>query len=187
MVTAMTDSTFKKVLKLEFNSPANFVHKNEGEEALTCGGVYRKAHPNWRGWKIVDNYIEMVGADDLSQLSKLCYNNTNMMEAVKYIYTKNYWTELNLEQIKDTQKAEEILCAAINMGKYTAVKLAQEIVGVKADSILGDRTLQAINSFKGNFDKLYDIKEIEFYERLAEKRPKFKRFLRGWKNRARSV
>ncbi|WP_121171391.1 putative peptidoglycan-binding domain-containing protein [Thermovibrio guaymasensis] len=66
------------------------------------------------------------------------------------------------------------------------VKLAQKILGLPVDGILGPRTLSALNSVNPEeFIKDFTLARIAFYTALANKSLKrYALYLRGWINRA---
>jgi lysozyme family protein len=69
-----------------------------------------------------------------------------------------------------------------------AIKRVQEIVGVKVDGIVGDKTIAAINN-KSPLPLFGAIKEArkEYIEEICDKRPKNEKFRRGWMNRVNDI
>lgn len=73
---------------------------------------------------------------------------------------------------------------AVNAGIRRAAITLQKCVAVTEDGIIGPATLKAAR--EKDAEKLiadYANERRAFYNRLAERRPKDKRFLRGWLNR----
>lgn len=183
---AKIEEAFKKVLGLEFNSPANALEWNEGEKGWTFMGIYEFAHPGWEGWSTIKR--ELAADSNRAKVStKLYYDQNLNMEVLKF-YKVKFWDRMRLDEVVSQKIAEELFVFAVNAGIGTAVKVAQTCVGVQADGILGSGTLKALNGFdEKRFDKDFDLLEIKHYELLAEKNPNFKKFLQGWKNRAVAV
>lgn len=104
-----------------------------------------------------------------------------------YIFLNGYWDKMKASQIKNQAIANIVVDWAWASGPGTATKCIQDILGVDVDGIVGPKTLQAINTAPQNslFDKIKSAR-IKFVERLAELRPKDKKFLTGWKNRINS-
>lgn len=104
-----------------------------------------------------------------------------------YIFLNGYWDKMKASQIKNQAIANIVVDWAWASGPGTATKCIQDILGVDVDGIVGPKTLQAINTAPQNslFDKIKSAR-IKFVERLAELRPKDKKFLSGWKNRINS-
>ena len=98
-----------------------------------------------------------------------------------YIFLNGYWDKMKASQIKNQAIANIVVDWAWASGPGTAAKYVQNILGINADGIVGPQTLQAINTAPQNslFDKIKSAR-ITFVERLAELRPKDKKFLNGW-------
>lgn len=73
---------------------------------------------------------------------------------------------------------------AVNCGVSRAAKLLQATVGAAQDGIVGPNTRTAVTMY-GAYRAAMNMlaKRDNFYRDLAERRPKDKRFLRGWLNR----
>jgi len=188
------NKAFDTLMKLEWSNCKDALHKNEGEEGYTFMGVYQKAHPDSVLWEILDDYkfIEDIDGEpddgQLKRLSILMCNNTNAMQEVKKIYRSEYWNRAKLYDVQSQKIAEEIFVFGVNAGIERAIKLAQRIVGVKPDGIVGVKTLAALNSYNGKlFDILFDAGEARYYESLVRAKEKFARYEDGWLNRAKAV
>ena len=188
------NKAFETLKKLEFEDCSDALHKNEGEDGYTFMGIYQKAHPDSILWEILDNYkfIEDIEGEpteeQLKRLSVLMCNNTNDLQEVKKIYRRDYWNRAKLYDVKSQKIAEEIFVFGVNAGIERAIKLAQEIVGVEADGIVGPKTLEALNGYKEKlFDILFDAGEAEYYESLVRAKKRFAKFEDGWLNRAKAV
>ncbi len=188
------NKAFETLMKLEWSNCEDALHKNEGEDGYTFMGVYQKAHPDSILWEILDNYkfIEDIDGEpddgQLKRLSILMCNNTNALQEVKKIYRRDYWNRAKLYDVKSQKIADEIFVFGVNAGIERAIKLAQEIVGVKPDGIVGPKTLEALNGYKEKlFDILFDAGEAEYYESLVRAKKRFAKFEDGWLNRAKAV
>jgi lysozyme family protein len=153
----------EKVLQLEGGLK---LHKNPTEPYPTYAGIYRKYYPNWEGWKYIDR------------------GETPPFELVEKFYYENFYKPF--EAIKDERIKDLLFETAVNLGIRQTVKLAQKVLGVKVDGILGNQTLKALNQVDPNdFLKDFTIARIAFYTALANKNPKrYSIYLRGWINRA---
>jgi lysozyme family protein len=71
---------------------------------------------------------------------------------------------------------------AVNAGNRRAAVTLQRALGVADDGVIGSRTLQAANDTTNTEKIIIDYSELRrsFYRRLAEQRPKDKKFLKGW-------
>jgi len=183
------NEAFNRFNGIEFNSPENVLHQNKGETGLTFYGIYKKAHPTWRGWDLIDRHI-VKNHYSRVKASVSAYHDKELIGYVEDFYRVLYWDSLNLDYIKSQKMAEELFFFYLNIGdKKKVVKFAQSIIGVKVDGVLGSKTIQALNGFDEDvFDKEYDKKEISHYKRLVARYPlRFTRFLKGWINRAKMI
>jgi lysozyme family protein len=158
----MFKETLEKVLQFEGGLK---LHRNPTEDAETYAGIYRKAHPEWEGWAYIDR------------------GKLPPFELVEKFYYDNYYKPF--EAVKSDKIRDLLFETAVNTGLRQAIKLAQRVLGVKADSILGPITLSALNSIKPeNFVKDYTLARIAFYTALANRNPRrYGIYLRGWINR----
>ena len=156
------EKALKKVLELEGGLK---LHKNPTENMETYAGIYRKVHPNWKGWKYIDRGLEPP------------------FELVKNFYYENYWKPF--EKVQNEKIKALLFETAVNFGVRQTVKLAQKVLGVKVDGILGPKTLEAINLAEPeDFIRDFTLARIAFYTALANKNPRrYGIYLRGWINR----
>jgi len=183
---AVFEKSMKLLEDLEFNSPRNVLHKNKTESAYTYYGIYRKAHPYWRGWLVVVPTAD--NADKLSEASVALFANEGLRRKVYDFYKTEFYRPLRLTEIHNQHIADEIFIFAVNAGHGQAIKAAQTAVGVEVDGIIGKDTLRALNAIDTSyFDKMYDRMEMKYYEELIARKPKFKIYANGWRNRAEYV
>lgn len=99
-----------------------------------------------------------------------------------------YWNHCKADFIESQGVANAIVDWAWNSGTVTAVKEVQKILGVKADGIIGNITLSAINSHSPLplFGKIHAAR-IAYIERICNARPANRKFYRGWLNRINSL
>ena len=93
-------------------------------------------------------------------------------------------------------KADQIQCQAIAnilvdwvwaSGGYS-IRLAQKLLGVKQDGIVGAKTLAALNAAnqKTLFDRIH-ARRIAYVEGIVRNRPKDAKYLKGWKRRINDI
>ena len=183
---ASMEKAFEKVLKLEFNSPANALHWNKGEKGYTYMGIYEYAHPSWEGW----SKIRKVLAEEKipGKASTMLYYDKELTKMVMEFYKREFWDKMRLDEVHNQNTAEEMMVFGVNAGVRNAVRLAQTVVGTAVDGVIGSKTLAALNAYDGDkFSVEYDKEEIRYYERLVAKNEKFRIYLKGWRNRAIAV
>ena len=87
-------------------------------------------------------------------------------------YKKNYWDSINLNYIESQKVCDEMFMFGVNCGIKQAVKLAQRVVGVADDGVIGNQTIQAINNYdESDFDREFDIEEMKYYDSIIQKNP----------------
>ena len=92
------------------------------------------------------------------------------------------------DEIASQHTADEIFIFGVNAGINKAVKLAQKIVSTKEDGVMGQISLTLLNEYdEAKFDKEFDRAELQYYNRLIEKNPKFRIYADGWRRRAEAV
>ena len=101
------------------------------------------------------------------------------MNEVQNIYFSEYWLKIKGDSIKIQENANVLFDMAVNAGHSRAVKLAQEMLGIKADGICGNVTIGAINSYGSDFCNAYTNKRIEWY-----KARKNQTYIKAWVARA---
>jgi hypothetical protein len=194
----------KKILEMikdvEFSSDnTKLLHKNDGEKGLTYFGIYESAHPNWYGWNIIKKYLDLdedyqeykktENDKDLSLALKKCSrilsNVSDLNFLVEDFYKKEFFNKMKLDLVKSEHKQLEIMCFAINVGIVPTAKVLQRLLNVTVDGLIGQQTIKALNAFDEElFDKLFDIAEIEYYDKLVTNKERFKIYQKGWHNRA---
>ncbi len=152
----------QKVLRFEGGLK---LHKNPTEALETYAGIYRKAHPEWEGWKWIDR------------------GEKPPFELVEKFYYENFYKPF--EKIESEKIKDLLFETSVNLGVRQTVKLLQKVLGVKTDGKLGPKTLSAVNSINPEeFIKDFILARIAFYTALANRNPKkYALYLRGWINR----
>ena len=183
---ASIDKAFDIMLKLEFNSPANALHKNKTESGWTFMGIYQTAHPKLSLWTKVDDAVSL--SSSVAEASKMLYADKELLDEVKKFYKDKFWDRMRLDEIKEQHIANEMFVFGVNAGCGRSVRLAQKVVGAVADGLIGPKTIEAINAYDiDSFDREFDSEEIKYYEAIVSNNPEKKIFLNGWKNRAVAV
>lgn len=171
---------FKTIFEDMIQDEGGYVfHKNKGESDYTFAGIYRKWHPNWKGWFYVD---------------KKDFKNKSLLKEVENFYKKNFWNKLKLHLLNSFPKSNLIFDFAVNAGKRKSVKLTQKVINfllnvstdtIKEDGIIGLNTINYLKKIKdAEFSLCFTNLKVQYYAKLALKNDKYKRFYNGWINRA---
>jgi len=173
----------------------------DGETIL---GIKREAHPDWPGWKLIDELKEKVSKEELKDQEfikdnyKDYYNK--IIELAIDFYKKNYWDKFYGDKLPGIIPYQ-LFNFAINAGNYKfAIKKLQQALNyinynlfpdLVVDGIIGKKTLNAINKVKEKnyIDILfYILKSMQYkhYLSLMDKNPEYKKY-RGWFRRVEKV
>lgn len=104
------------------------------------------------------------------------------------ILKEMYWDACRADRIESQSVANAIVDWAWNSGTTTAAKEVQKVLGVEADGIIGNITLEAINSWSPLplFGQIQQAR-IAYLQRICNARPANNKFMRGWLNRVNSL
>lgn len=173
--------------RLEFSNEHNVLEQNATEDGWTFMGIYQGAHPNLDLWKAIRQKMQQYNGD-MKLVGAMMYNNATVRETVEAFYKKEFWDKARLDDVYSQQIANEIFIAGVNMGMKKAITMAQRLVGVSTDGVVGPKTLAAINKFDDTvFDEVYDQLENEHYDSIIANNPSKKIYAKGWRNRAAAV
>ena len=157
-----------------------FIEKWEGgyvNDPLDLGGATNMG-VTIGTWKMVGYDKDGDGdidVDDLKQITR-----EDMKECV---LRPHYWNRCRADEIK-SQAIANIMVDWVWASGVTGIKQVQTLLGVKVDGIVGEKTLNAINSAQQR-DLFLLIKEarVAYVEHICMKRPANMRFRKGWLRR----
>ncbi|MCS7317306.1 MAG: N-acetylmuramidase [Candidatus Dojkabacteria bacterium] len=137
----------------------------------------------WEGGYVNDP--KDPGGETKYGISKASYPSLDIanlsLTQAKDIYKKNYWDKIQGDKINSQKIAESIFDFAVNAGVSTSVKLTQQILNVNIDGVLGNQTLNALNSFNQELFLLkFTLAKIQRYIQICNNRPSSIKFLFGW-------
>lgn len=122
-----------------------------------------------------------IDADDMKKLTK---------EQALEVYKKNFWTDQRYDQLKHDEVKIKVFDMAVNMGPRQANKLLQRSANdcgetLVVDGVLGPKTFASVNWIsEGSMMNALRSHQAKFYKAIVKKNPKYKKFLKGWLNRA---
>ena len=166
---------FSKMLSHE----GGYVNDPDDLGGETYKGIARNSHGSWQGWALIDQF------KNKPDFPHSLDTNPKLQNLVEQFYINNFWLPLNAELIQNQTSADSVFDFAVNSGLTTATRLVQSIVGTKIDGIIGEITLNKINSMDlGYFQAKLIVAKIEYYINTIRKRPTSKKFLLGWISRS---
>jgi len=179
------NEAFENTVKYE-GGYSNDKYDSGGE---TYMGISRVYHPNWEGWKLIDE----------GRKSNIGLEGYTILLMVKEHYKKEYWNKIKGDQLKDQKIANKVFDVAVNMGIRTSIKFLQKGLNllnrnqknyqnIKVDGIIGDKTLQALGYYLKNDKNVHLLKIINIlqgkrYIDIVERNRTQQRFIRGWLKR----
>jgi len=100
-----------------------------------------------------------------------------------HIFRAGYWNRWKADEIRHQSLANILVDWVWGSGVH-GIKIPQRILGVKADGIVGPKTLEALNARNpGELFREIHQARIEFVDNIVRRDPSQARFIRGWKNR----
>jgi len=104
-------------------------------------------------------------------------------------FKKYFWDKFDLDNEMSNKIALVVFDIAVNHGNKNAANMIQKTLvemgyNIVIDGIVGPRTLAALHSANEEkfVDGILDVRS-RFYDRIVERNPSQKVFLKGWKNR----
>ena len=98
-----------------------------------------------------------------------------------------FWDRWQADRILDQKVAELLVDWVLTSGSY-GITIPQRLIGVKADGIVGLKTLDAVN--RSDPDELFRIikqERIAYIDRICASRPSNLRFRSGWLRRLHAI
>ena len=157
------------------------VYSNDPDDlgGETYKGISRASHSDWKGWVIVDKYKKQSGFP--VTLDK----DVELQKQVELFYLYEFWLPLKADLISNQTIADSVFDFAVNTGITSTARIVQSLVGTKIDGIIGEYTLNKINSMDFRyFQAAFTVTKIEYYMNIIRKRPTNKKYLVGWITRA---
>ncbi len=145
----------------------------------TYKGISTKYFSKWDGWEIIQR---MKNENDFPENLQ---ENIELSKDVELFYKINFWNKLKADKIEKHNIAESIFDFAVNTGVRTSVILAQRVLGVAHDGVIGQKTLAKLNSIPEiNFINSFALQKINRYLAICKKNKKNRKFFFGWINRS---
>lgn len=161
----------------------NYAYLEDDKGGETYAGIARNANKDWKGWKILDEYKKDSSVTWNKKIEEL--------ENAVVMYYYNIWITHRYYKIKEPF-IRDYLFDYHNTGpiSYRHVKEVLNEMGYQVGSraILDEKTIDALNKVNPSIfiDRLQDVRR-GYYERVADRNPELKKYLKGWVNRANDV
>ena len=170
---------FSKALKIVLDHEGGYVNDPDDPGGETYRGVARNYNPSWSGWIMIDMLKTRRGFPENLKGSK------ELQQAIRELYSVKYWHKIRGDKILSQEVAESIFDFAVNAGATISAKLAQTVVKVVVDGVIGPQTLAAVNKMDPElFTARFALAKVARYAYICQKRPASKKYFLGWVNRA---
>ena len=162
-------------MKENYQSSLNHVLQSEGlwsdnpadPGGATMKGITLNTYRSWKG-------NPHITKDELKAIPD---------QDVHDLYKQNYWDKIKGDDLPSGVDYA-VFDSAVNMGVGKASRLIQTAVGVTADGVIGNGTLEAIkNANQTDLIEKFSAEKQAFYQSL----PTFGTFGKGWLNRVAQV
>lgn len=172
-----------KYMNIALQRPNEFAHFKEEIFKHTLkwegGGKLHNVRGDsggWTIWGVAYNHNKKL-FNNLVDFKDTTYDEAAAIAFVKYYLA----VRTNLVPIEARLMYFDI---AYNMGNKQAIRMMQRCIGVDGDGIIGAVTESKMGTLTE--ECLFD-RRTNFYNSLARRKVRFKRFLRGWLNRTNDI
>jgi len=171
----------------EFKTALDLVLKNEGGYSFdkddpggeTYKGIARNMNSKWEGWITVDLLKKN------SSFPNNLKENSELDQQVAHFYESQFWDKMQGDGITSQLVANSIFDFGVNAGIKTSCSLAQLVIGVTADGVVGPKTIEALNQFEEQlFLASFTLAKIARYIKIVDSRPTSRKYFYGWVRRA---
>jgi len=189
---SMTD--FERIYSNLIEFEGGYSNDPDDSGAETYKGISRKFHPHNPIWNIIDAHKNewnfMPFLETSPELHKL------VKEFYYTWYTRNNIDKLYCFELKRKLFLTEIIIGEIKANRIlqTCYNELKRAIVLCNDGIIGPKSIKALNSLRKKPDQesilekdlmRYYIGELYiYYKKLTERRPKDKKFFKGWVRRA---
>lgn len=167
---------FEKAFQQTMKAEGGYVNDPDDPGGETYKGIARRMNPKWEGWVTLDR-LKRLGSNFPRNLD----SDMVLQKQVSVFYKRGYWDRVRGDELVNQEMAESIFDFGVNAGPVTSIRLAQMVVGVEADGLLGDETLKKINNeLPRTFLAVFALNKIGRYIKICEDRPTSRKYFYGW-------
>lgn len=118
----------------------NHIQGDRGGE--TYCGIARKFHPNWAGWKIIDQYKKNNGGLRHGQI----INDPQLIKLKKEFYKTEFWDIVGGDEIEDQRAANTLYDFGVNSGNPRSIKNLQVVLKLPQTGKISNELIDAANN-----------------------------------------
>ena len=132
----------------------------------TYAGIARKPNPHWPGWSYIDR------------------GQVPPVSLVRAFYKDEFWDRLRCDEIENEAIAQSLFDFGVNAGWKVSAKLAQVVLGLTPDGVIGPKSIAEINRADPRLFKLaFSLAKLARYRDIVTDDRTQGKFLLGWNNR----
>ncbi len=161
---------------LKWEGGAKYTNKKSDKGGATKYGI---TIATWRTVGYDKNGDGKIGEKDVKLITE---------DDFKKVLKRNFWDKWKADQIKNQKVAEILVDWLWNSGKWGIIK-PQQLLGVKADGIVGVKTLAAVNNYPNQrklFESLKNARKA-YIDKVIKNDPSQIVNKKGWLNRINSI
>ncbi len=107
----------------------------------TYGGISRRWHPGWMGWRLIDQTKRNYPGSYKDEIN----SDPRLLKMKRAFYKVNYWNPLRLSEINNQEIANQIYDMSINSGISNGVKLAERVARLPETGRMSTNLINALN------------------------------------------
>jgi len=156
------NNRFLDIYRIVMEYEGGYVNHPNDPGGETYKGISRRAHPNWKGWQLIDQKKPVPE------------------QLVQEFYYNNYWVRLRSDEMP-YPVGEYLFDFGVNAGITRAVMIVQKVLNIKVDGVLGPVTIGSIQ--KQDPQKLmYELlkERVGYYTTITMQNSRFQVFFLGW-------
>lgn len=135
--------SFKKVILAE----GGYVNDPDDSGGETYLGITRVHEPNAKMWTKIDVVKKANPGFTNKIMTNLLNKDESILDEARSIYKKKYWDAVKLDTLNSQKLAHQIFDHAVNAGVSASIKLAQELVGMKATGTYSNTLTIKLNNY----------------------------------------
>jgi len=186
-------SEFKPAYEKTGQNEGGYAHNPADSGGLTVFGISRVHHPQWRGWRIVDQILANLLAQPVwgtreyrhwtKHIDDVMKASPVLMVMVEAFYRANFWDNNRIGDIVDQGVANWLYDHVVNGGGQ-GIKWMQEAAAIKADGVIGPESLRVFNSMRP-IELLKKSEIVAAWYRMdkVHNKPSQAQFLNSWLSR----
>lgn len=174
--------SFKDAYSITKQQEGGYANDPDDRGGETYAGVARRYHAKWGGWAIVDYYKKQTRTQ--RELNQALSEDMEMIRLKQEFYKEKFWDPIDKYPFSQDVKIY-LFDYAVNSGHKNAYKALQRALGVKADGVIGKKTLEAYAKAGVSLVAKLKSERDAFYFKIAKGSQK--KYLNGWLKRSQKV